>query len=78
MGLGFGAVIGKSIGKALRDVGITVAAAAGVTALTVVQNPEVLTPLVAALPSAGGSLLLLAVPILAKAGIDAIKHRDKV
>ena len=77
MGIGLPKVIGKSIWKALRDVGITVGTASAVVALTVVAEPVTLAPLVAALPSAGGTLLILLVPLVAKAAIDAIKHRDK-
>ncbi|MHA1962424.1 MAG: hypothetical protein ACW99U_19645 [Candidatus Thorarchaeota archaeon] len=75
--MGIASVIGRSIGKALRDVGITVGSIGAVAALTAVSSPEVLAPLVAALPSVGGSLLLVVVPVAAKAAIDAIKHRDK-
>ena len=78
MGLGFVKVIGKSVGKALKDVGLTVASVGALAGLTALATPEVLAPLVAVLPSAGGSILLLAVPILVKVVKDAIKHRDKI
>ncbi len=78
MGLGFAKVIGKSIGKALKDVGLTVASVGALAGLTALATPEVLAPLVAVLPSMGGSLVLLVVPIVVKAAKDAIKHRDKI
>jgi hypothetical protein len=78
MKLGVFGVVGKSIGKALRDVGITVGTVSAVAALTAVSNPEVVAPLVAVLPGPAGAALLLVVPVLAKAGIDALKHRDKI
>jgi hypothetical protein len=77
MGLGFAKVISKSLGKALRDVGITVGSVAAIAGLTALANPEVLVPIVAAVPTVAGSIIVLVVPIVAKAGIDAIKHRDK-
>jgi hypothetical protein len=78
MKLGVFGVVGKSIGKALRDVGITVGTVAAVSALTAVQNPEVVAPIIAVLPGPAGAAALLVIPILAKAGIDALKHRDKM
>jgi hypothetical protein len=78
MKLGFAKVIGKSIGKAFRDVGITVGTGAAIAGLTIAQDPSLWMPVAAALPGPGGAVLLLAVPILVKAAKDAIKHRDKI
>jgi hypothetical protein len=78
MGLGFAKVLGKSVGKALLDVGITVGSVAALAGLTVAGNPETLAPIVAALPGPAGALVLLLVPIAVKAAKDAIKHRDKI
>ena len=78
MGLGFAKVIGKSLGKALKDVGITAGTIGALAALTAVQSPEIWLPVAAALPGPAGIVLLLGVPILVKAAKDAIKHRDKV
>lgn len=78
MKLGFVKVVGKSLGKALKDVGITAATVGGLAALTAVQSPEVWAPVVAAVPGPVGVLILLAVPVAVKAAKDAIKHRDKI
>lgn len=78
MKLGFAKVIGKSLGKALKDIGFTAASVAGIAALTAVESPEVWAPVAAALPGPAGIALLLVVPIVVKAGKDAIKHRDKI
>lgn len=78
MGLG-GAfkVVGISLGKAFRDLGITVGTVAATAGLIALQNPEVLAPVAAAMPPVGAALWLITMPILAKAGVDALKHADK-
>lgn len=77
MGLGFAAVVGKSIGKAFRDVGIVIGSTAAIAGLTIAQNPEVIAPIGAAL-GPWGTFALLAIPWAARTAIDAIKHRDKI
>jgi hypothetical protein len=69
-------VVSKSIGKALRDVGITVGTVAALAGLTVLAEPATLAPIVAAVPGPVGMVVLLVVPIAVKAAQDAIKHRD--
>ena len=78
MGLGFAKVIGKSIGKALKDVGLTVATVGALAGLTSLADPVVLAPIVAAVPGPVGVIVLLVVPIAVKAAKDAIKHRGKI
>lgn len=78
MKLGFLKVVGKSLGKALKDVGLTAATVGGLAALTAVESPEVWAPVVAAVPGPVGLAILLVVPIAVKAAKDAIKHRDKM
>lgn len=78
MKLGFLKVVGKSLGKALKDVGLTAATVGGLAALTAVESPEVWAPVVAAVPGPVGLAILLVVPIAVKATKDAIKHRDKM
>jgi hypothetical protein len=63
----------KSIGKALRDVGIVVGSVAAVAGLAAAQDPEVLLPLYGLGPY--GPIIALAVSIAAKTGQDYIKHR---
>jgi hypothetical protein len=70
-------VVSRSLEKAFRDVALTVVSVAGL-GLAVLADPNSLTELAAALPGIWGSILVLVVPILAKAGIDAINHRDKM
>ena len=70
-------VIGKSVGKALKDVVITVASVGALAGLTALADPAVLAPIIAAAPGPVGVLVLLVVPVVVKAAKDAIKHRDK-
>jgi len=77
MGIGILGVVGKSIGKALRDVGITIVSVGALAALTAAAQPETLAPIVAAVPGPIGVIVLLVVPVAVKAAKDAIKHRDK-
>jgi len=77
MGIGILGVVGKSIGKALRDVGITVATVGALAGLTALAQPETLAPIVAAVPGPVGVVVLLVVPVVVKAAKDALKHKDK-
>jgi len=65
----------KSIGKAFKEVGVTVASAAVVCGLAALEEPGVLAPVAAAF----GPFALLAIPAL-QFGIkylsDAYKHRN--
>jgi hypothetical protein len=76
MGIGLPKVVAKSVGKALRDFGVTVGVGAAVAALTLAGDATVLAPVATAL-GPWGAILLLVGPIAAKTGLDAIKHRDK-
>jgi alpha-beta hydrolase superfamily lysophospholipase len=65
----------KSIGKALRDVAIVAGSAGAVVALTAIQeDPAVLVAFAAIGPA--GPIVALVVALAARAGIDAIKHRN--
>jgi hypothetical protein len=75
--MGWTKVIAKSVGKALKDVGLTVATVGALAGLTVAGNPEIWAPVAAALPGPAGAVLLLVVPVAVKAAKDAIKHRDQ-
>jgi hypothetical protein len=77
MKLGFAKVVGKSIGKAFKDVGIVIGSAAAIAGLTVAQDPSILAPIAAAL-GPYGALAILVIPWAARAAQDAIKHRDKI
>jgi len=64
----------KSLGKALRDVGIVVGSIAAVAGLAALQDPTVLVSLVALGPY--GPLIAVGIGLAAKAGQDYLKHRN--
>lgn len=64
----------RSIGKALRDVGIVIGSTAAVAGLAVAQDPTILAPIAAIGPF--GPLVAFGVSIAARAGLDYLKHRN--
>lgn len=73
MGLG---VLKRSIVKALKQTGITVATAAGIAGATVLTSPEIMAPIWAAT----GPVALVILPVASIGGqaiIDYLKHRSK-
>ena len=65
--------LGISVGKAFKNVGLTVGTAAGIAALYAIQDPKVLAPLIAAGPY--GAIAALVIPLIAHTVVDQIKHR---
>lgn len=68
-------MITKSVWKAVRDVLITALSLAGVAFGTYFYDPAVLQPIVDVVPGTVGTILIVLVPIGAKALVDWLKHR---
>ena len=68
-------MITKSIWKALRDVGLTVLVVVGMAVGTHFISPESIAPILEVTPDLVDSILLLLVPLGAKALVDYLKHR---
>jgi hypothetical protein len=73
--MGFPKVLGKSVWKAFKSTGRVVGSAAAVAGLVVLSDPEALTPVWVAV-GPWGPLAVIGVNFIAKAALDAYKHRN--
>jgi hypothetical protein len=72
----FAKVIGKSVLKALKRVGLTVGSVAAVAGATAFANPDVTLPIVLSL-GPWGPLAAVALAVGSAAVLDAAKHLPK-
>jgi hypothetical protein len=66
----------KSLGKAFKEVGITVGSVSAVAGLAMLQNPEVVAPILVAVGPAA-PFVALGLQFGVKYALDALKHRSK-